>query len=461
MSFAVAALIVVLFLLAAAYWLNRRIQSSEAMRDRPAGTPGATLPDQAREYLDRLDAELRLPAGDRADIRTEMADHLTDSIAAIEAEGLDEARAVREALARLGNANELARQLRRAHQSTRRALAGVGGGVFEAGVGAAWGLVLGYFLGLLGTLVVALLVSTVLKPPIDFMAARLPSIDTDSYRLATNSAFGLGIVSFACAIAARRGTRTAHLLSRRSLRTVSRVSAAAGSILLGCFVLFVYVAQQTWLTVAVELTIPFAFAAGALFRIDRQIGPRIGKLAAVAIVVIAVALPVGLLMVATVSYSSTGGYSWDMTQQVRAWDRVAPPSGDWQDGPPVSSDSGGFDGESVVEAHYQVSDAAVVGSFHDLHYELWRAIHYPSAPAEVDSAVIPDPAETSAVATQPAVVVDGWLEARLDVSHSRNQRWLLFLVGIGPDGHRYRLNWPDPCFTFFRGTVWDWLTAGS
>ena len=67
------------------------------------------LPATALDYLARLDAELELPAPTRAEIRAELADHLSDSIAAIQADGRDLGFATGEALVRLGRPDELAR----------------------------------------------------------------------------------------------------------------------------------------------------------------------------------------------------------------------------------------------------------------------------------------------------------------------------------------------------------------
>jgi hypothetical protein len=463
MSLSLAALIVAAAVIVASIWLDRKIERSEPMRDRPLeGAPADSLPAEGQAYLRQIDSSLELPASDRADIRAELADHVTDSIAAIKAEGMDEEHATHEALARLGSADEMARQLRRAHQSTRRALAGAAGGVFEAGVGVVWGTTLGFLLGFLGYVAVGILVSAVLRGPIDLVAARLPRFETDSYRLAFNSAFYAGVLAFACWMAARRGVRTTHLLSRRSIRVSSLLWAAVGGGALTWIVLFVYVAQQTWLTVAVELTIPIAFAFGALFRVDRPIRVRFQKPLSVLVVLAVVVLPVLLLAVTSWSGESSSSYAVDMTAQMQAWDRVAPAWGNWEtSGPPVSSNSGDHADIGVINETYEIGDPAALASLHDLRFELWRAVRYPAAPQEDDHDLIPDPAYPAPYAAAPAVVSDGYLVAHFDVSRVKTDRFLLFVIGTGPDGHRYRLTWPDPYFTTFSGTVWDWLTAGS
>jgi hypothetical protein len=37
--------------------------------------------------------------------------------------------------------------------------------------------------------------------------------------------------------------------------------------------------------------------------------------------------------------------------------------------------------------------------------------------------------------------------------------WWVFLTGVGPDGHRYRLEDVGGGSSTFNGSVWDWVTA--
>ena len=68
----------------------------------------------------------------------ELAGHIDDSVHALEAEGLDPSMARREALARLGDPDELASGLRRARQTRRRLLVAAGYGVVASLNGAFW-----------------------------------------------------------------------------------------------------------------------------------------------------------------------------------------------------------------------------------------------------------------------------------------------------------------------------------
>src|SRR5665811_1597175 len=122
------------------------------------------------------------PAADVAEVRAELADHVHDSIATLEAEGFEREAAIREALGRLGPPAELGRQLRAAHQSTRRLLAGAGGGVFAAG----GGLVLGYLGGAALALLLALVLAAV-AAVLTLVGVRLPDITSSSSGYATNT----------------------------------------------------------------------------------------------------------------------------------------------------------------------------------------------------------------------------------------------------------------------------------
>jgi diacylglycerol kinase len=237
--------IALLVLLAAvSIWVERRsARIEEDSRDVARAVDARDLPPEVSEFLSALDGRLDMPAAVRAEIRLELADHLEDSIAAIEAEGLDRDRATREALARLGQPEDLAAQLRHAHQTTRRLLAGAAGGVFQAGLGVVWGAVLGYVAMLLVIVVFAILLNTALKPLVDLAASHLPNISTESQDLAANSAFGAAVLLFPAFLAARFGARACARMSRRSIRTVGLVWAGLGLLGIGYVVLFVDTAQ--------------------------------------------------------------------------------------------------------------------------------------------------------------------------------------------------------------------------
>jgi hypothetical protein len=453
-SFLVAAIAVIIVLLIV--WLTwPRVQDAGRGPSQPPN-----LPQHATDYLASVDRALDLPAELRTDIRAELADHLVDSMTALEAEGVEPDRAAHEAVARLGNAEDLARQLRAAHQTTRRLLAGAAGGVFQAGVGFIGGTFLGAGLVLIGVLFVGLLVGGPLKQPVDFVAARLPAFDWNYGSLAANSAFSAAIYCVAAWMASRMGVKALARGSRRSVKSVRYWWAAWGALVLGWLVLFVATAQQSWIAVAVELAVPLAFVAGAVVKTEASLGGAARKLVAV-LVVMGLVTPLLLMNGSSSSSESSNGYTVDTTAQMAAFDRVAP-SWTGESMPSiVEADDGTIEGASRIERTFS-ADRTARKSFTQIQFELWRAVHYDGAPIDARWEQVPDPGYSTPFAVQPATQVNGRLAVSFDLGHIRASNWLLFVTGIGPDGHRYRLAfYPESYVTSFDGTVWDWFTASS
>ncbi len=461
-------LLLLLGLFGAAFWSGR----PRGGRDhRDSGLPGsaAPLPVEAQEYLSQLDSALGLPADIRADIRAELGDHLQDSIAAIEAEGLEQDRATREALARLGRPAELARQMRHAHQTTRRLLAGAAGGVFQAGLG----VVYGYIWSLVLFVLAALLLGTILRPPVEFLAERLPEWPPAFGPLYT-AAVPLALMSLLPAFfAGRWSVRALMRGSRRPSAQTARWWALGGTLAIAWYVVFGLTAEQGWLAVPLELLIPIAFAVGALWRTHRTMFlPRwrvpVGLVAGTLVVV----LVAGVAGVSVSATGASGATSYEKSDS--AYDRLGP---EWQGDLGLNGFNGTYSSWNtryapVIVAGWDISDPSAVAGFKDLRFEAWRASQFPGAPDWVED-FIPAPGYSAPFATQPAVGVTyaaveaGGLTtdyaaftARFDMGHARTNRWLVVLTGVAPDGIRYRLAM-EPARTSFSGTVWDWLRAAE
>jgi hypothetical protein len=450
----VALAVLVGVVVALLFWLVRARRRGGAAEARPLGA-GDRLPSEADEFLAAVDRNLGLHSEARAEVHAELADHLRDSIEAIEAEGLDRDRATREALARLGRPEELARQLREAHHTTRRLLAGAAGGVFQTGFGFVGGWFIGTVLVMLGLLAGTVLLNGLLKPVVDFLAAHLPSVSTDADDLATNSAYAGLAVCVAVFTAARQGVRAFSRYSQRPVRSVAPWWALTGALALAYLVLFVVTANQSWLTVLIELAIPVSFAAGAL--VKGKAGFRIpwARLGVAAMALTLIAVP-ALLIASSVSGAGQMSGGWSIDGLMRDYDRVAP---QWEANTPAMETGGGGGCCYGIVFEDVGLDAAYVAQFHDIRFEAWRAVPWSGAPDWAEQYTV-DPAFSGPYATAPANIA-GSLTSQLDLRHTRTTRWLIFLTGIGPDGHRYRLIGPDQARSVFSGTVWDWLTAGS
>jgi len=434
-----------------AAWLNARLQRSMDRAAPPANTAG--LDPEAQEFLRALDSNLDLPATDRAELRAELADHLVDSVASLEAEGQPEERAMREALARLGNPAELARQMNAAHRSARRTLAGAAGGVFEVMVGAVQGYLVGLLLYLLVSLGSGLLLNSAFRGAADSAARFLPAISLGSSD--TSLAVTAGLFCVAGLAGARRGVQTAHRLSRRSIFAIGRWVGICGALVLACLLMFVISAPQSWLAVPIELLIPIAFALGALFAMRPLPLAHVrvpARLVAVAAIVLIVAVA------ATGSYGSAGSvansYSYDDGQQGATLNRIAPA---WSGDVGLEGRWGAIGG-SVVDETWQIQDPKVLSGLRDIRFELWRAVPVAGAPDWVQ-AWLPAPGYSAPFATKPADVSSGIFTANFDVGHVKTTRWLLLLTAVAPDGIRYRVDWRSECPTSFSGTIWDWMTA--
>jgi uncharacterized membrane protein len=83
-------------------------------------------PSDHELYLARVAAALRMPDTTTQEITEELAAHLADASHALVEAGLTTNQADREALARLGNPEDLANGVRRAHQTRRRLATAIG-----------------------------------------------------------------------------------------------------------------------------------------------------------------------------------------------------------------------------------------------------------------------------------------------------------------------------------------------
>jgi hypothetical protein len=448
-------------------------QTANASPERLASDAGAEQraaneSTETTTFLDRVDAALGLPAEVRSEIRAELADHLADSIEALEAEGLERTRATREALARLGRAEDLARRLRAAHQSTRRLLAGAAGGVWSAGVGLFQGYLAVFGLVALSLNIGLVLLARSVEPGVGFTAIKVGPSDLEA-----TSAL-LCIMAWVPAfVAGRRCVRASARLSRRKVGQLRVFWAIAGIVALGWLLTFHLAVQQSWLVVPCELAVPVAFAAGALLRPDASL--HLPRSRSKLVLIPAAILVGGLLMGAAVpDYADkTPATQGDLSDRALGYDRVAPAGTVPCDSPyePVAGDGQCFillggatqsiDDFKGPWAGQYIADGLKNLPFTDMRIEVWRALAGVSAWDMSDTtAFAVDPASRAAFLTEPATI-DGFLRIPADLGSHRQRRWLVFMTGVGTDSQRYRLGEPLWFGTPFTGTIWDWVTASD
>jgi hypothetical protein len=427
-------------------------------------------PDDAESvdtYLDRMAVEMRLPAGDTADIRAELLDHLADSIAALESEGFDHQAAVREALGRLGPPVELGRQLRAAHQTTGRLFAGAGGGVLAAGGG--------FFLGYIGAAAagfVVILVIALAGSLLSRLGVPVPNLSTDPNGSAIGNGLYLAFVlAGAAAVSMRFAVRVSAGLGRRSPRGAAVFWAVAGIVVFGTWVIFGIRGQQSWVGAAVAPAVPVAAALGALYRIDRPM-PHVGRWALVVAVAAIVILELGIGLVSSVAITSSGATVEPVavSQPDFHFDHAAPiapaewlPAGATLADDYVESPDGAGQASSYFLAVHPdkaspdpIPLTQILASWHDLRFEAWHA--YPNwAP---DSPIGVDTSYPSPFVIEPAIIQGDRLDADFHFQRLRDGRdWWFVVTGVGPDGHRYRFSDGHNGWTPFNGSVWDWITA--
>jgi len=461
----------VAFLIASVALVRRSERRLSTGPDEPGSSvaPGQTGAPEISAYLDRMTAELRLPAADVAEVRAELVDHLRDSIASLEAEGFETERAIREALGRLGPPAELGRQLRVAHQSTRRLLAGAGGGVFAAGGDFVLGYLGGIVLAMLGFLAVSALVALLAA-----VGVHLPGIFGDDDGATVNSLLYATTILVATAVATRYAVRTSAGLSRRAPRTVAVFWAVAGALVFGWLAIFEMRGPQSWPSVGLELCIPVVAVAAAFVRIERPM-PHVGRWAVVVSVVSLVVLVLGVYAV-NVSVSSTSGSAPlsslvvcsapDQSTSCQPdfhLETVAPmaPAAWLPEGFPMNggSNSFGASGASIDDqfgsGQSALSVAAILSNWTDVRFEAWHALPMNEpGPGGIDTRY------SSPFAVQPAVSSGSHLTAVFHFERLRDASpWWVVLTAVGPDGHRYLLDGGQGGSSDFNGSAWDWLTA--
>ncbi len=395
-------------------------------------------------YLERVRTELRLPPDLETDIVEEIRGHLADTTTALVDEGLDQERAEREALARLGAPDVMAERLRRAHQTRRRLFAAAGGGVWAAGTEGLYALIFGsLFLG----------VALVLAAVATLALSTVVHVDGRSF----DTSFNTGFAGLVWAFAAERGGRAATLVvgarSRRCVGAVRWPIAAVGAGLLGWLVLGVIDLTLDWPAVVTTLAIPAGFALGALRAKDGQ-APRWRAHRTWPLVLAVAGAIVGVSIVLAAVVPSAPAWQGGALAERDAlyrFDRIGPdldPSGPY----PIASSSLSWVSGGPIFGSWTV-DPAAIATVRDVRLELWRSIG-PNGPIAAD-AVRP-------AATVPLEVVDGSADLTVNAPRYRDlSAFWLVVTGIDRAGQRVRMTDPDAVTAAFRGTLIDWFQASD
>ena len=441
--------------------LRRR---GEAARAEALGAESAAA---LARYLEQMRAGLDLPEGLADDAVQEIADHVEDTRRALAEEGLEADAAVREALARLGSPTELAGNLRRAHQSRRRLLAGAAGGVFSIPAGT----ILGALMGLLAFL------------PALWVLDRMPDLNGpigDVIRRPIPRALLYMVALF---VAARTAVAVCTAVSRRRPSSIGWLVALLGTPLIAAWVLFIDRQYQSWPYAVAEMLVPAAFAAGAFLRVN---GSRIGlpnHRWRVTAAIMCFGVVAGLLAGLTLPLSARDVMTpWTSQGRVVSNLDVAGPLVPQSMLPsPMTIDEHGMqlfchhEGADQFDCQLRPSaysfDAEAMAAaikddteWSDYRIEVWPGIiDYQTGASYASGGIVPGasrPAISILVDKDGALPYTPLVEGAFRLPPRRDgPAWWILVTAQGPDGNRYRLTDGTSAVVLFEGTLWDWLTA--
>jgi hypothetical protein len=407
-------------------------------------------------FLQRIADGLPFDEAETLDILRELAVHLADSTARLEADGLPPDAAERAALDRLGPPDRLAVELTRARRTPRRLLAAAGAGTWAA----VSGIVYGYLFGVLILVVVS--IGTVA------LAASAVHLFGGSWgSLLDNSALTLLALGVGLYVAGLKATSVVAARAGYHIRAARRVTTALGGGLVLAYALVGWSGTLNWPDVAILLSLPAWFVVGAWRSTAAAFPSRRWRLQIFGLMLVIV--PLGLVLGAGQQPQSSGGV-WPASGVERIGLATPAAVAAAQDG-----DEGGMGG-GIVSIGTIIRDPAVLAGWRDLRVEAWRG----TGAVGIDPNLMTlDPAAQGPFAVGPAgfegpgeippwtwssgdALPDGSVRlsgsVRVDRSPHVTLAWVA-ITGLGPDGRRYIINGPLFDSTSFNGTAWDWFAA--
>jgi hypothetical protein len=393
-------------------------------------------------FLTSVAAHLTVPNESRGEIMEELAAHLGDSVDELIDSGQTREDAEREAIARLGSADALARALAAAHRRPVHVLAAAGAGTWAAArTGVVAAIVTWLVVGLLSFLA-ALLARAVAS----WLGEELlPSTGWSAGWNSVLTAVGLGIGGFKAGEAAVRAVAQRGWWALPQARTAVGLG---GGIAVAVVVLGVLEQSLNWASVVAMLLVPLAFALGA--RLADV--PLPGRPAALALLLVVI-VPVGVVSLAVATGGGAASYDWDETthgyEMIGPWwqDPAAGPSTDFASGESWSTTTG------VEQVTVFAASPEIAARFHAFRLEAWRA----EPPGDGWRLL---PGQTNPFATAPMAVAWTAIAGTLRYNQTPGADWAQVVVtAVGPDERRYILSTSSPRPTVFFGSVVAWFAA--
>jgi uncharacterized membrane protein len=391
-------------------------------------------PSDHELYLARVAAALRMPDTTTQEITEELAAHLADASHALVEAGLTTDQADREDLARLGNPEDLANGVRRAHQTRRRLATAIGPAVGATIRGA----VVGYFFGI-GLLTLAAILAVV-------VIGLIGSTFHLTFGGYDSGWYGGPVTLF---VAAYAGHGIPRVFASRSERWVEDVRIPVGLIgatAVAVVTLFVVRLPLDAGTVAVLALTPVAFVVGAATASDR---PR-RRLPIAAFCGLLVLATVASVAAGLVTARWNGDHAFDGPTApaigISAWD--APVA---EEAKPTGQGVTGYGGVPLELSAAWYTDAGRA-AWRDIRAEVWRS-GPPERPNLLDSAPV--------MVVAASLDSPQWVSATVTFPTATDRTWYrVALTGLAPDDRRYVLAAGDePTKVEYVGSAWDWLTS--
>jgi hypothetical protein len=383
-------------------------------------------------FLAQVAADLDLPEPLARDVLEELAGHLDEAAADLQAQGIEAADADRRAFRSLGDPRVLGRGLASAHHGRRQLLAAAGGGVRAILVE---GIRTYLFLGLTFALAAAFAI------PIASSILHLAGTSTSSYY---GGPLGSCVTVFAVlGGSAYLGWVLPARIAAPAVRSVHGVRGAVAAIGFGIGSVVVWLLLPLTLDPVLAAGLPLAPVAFAVAALRAPEPPtfRVGYIPAV-LFGAALILPMTLVALATTTPSGQGGWEADSSAVGEA------PSTDSLETAATPSWSMGASGDLEVTLDFGDAAPVLMARYPTLAVETWPAV-------DADGRILLGAAPLVAlrVPTQPSTIV------ALTLPHLRDSvTTATFVVGITPDGRRVVLAedfslYPTPAW---KGTVADW-----
>ncbi|HEX7068242.1 MAG TPA: permease prefix domain 1-containing protein [Candidatus Limnocylindria bacterium] len=407
--------------------------------------------DLVTAYLEALHERLVLPDDERAAAIEEIEAHIEESVSAAAQHGVEREAAERRALERLGAPDRLASDITDAHRLPGHALAAAGTALrvgVKTGIGA-------YILAWAGILAVALAFGLVLAGLRTIFGPALLEAD---FSAATDGLMPAVVAAIVALALGNALVEPVAITARRSVGAVRAALIAVGVPIVAFVVLTMVTARWDSWSAVLMASAPVWYALGVA-RSKRLPIPRVSfrlvLLTAIAFIVGSMALLGAAGGAGSVETFEDVGEPFDPNVRYAVIGRFVD-----LEHPPVEMDfadssTGPFQGPGPVPlVRTGTIKASAAGDWTGLRLEVW-----PGPEGQLNGDAL-DPNATEPLAVAAMERTDRRLSALLTFGPlPSRQFYYVAVTGIGADGVRMQLAWPDVVMWEWRGTVAQWFAS--